>query len=338
MQVANEEKERIKAPPNFLESPQVLKALDMMRKEKVDIQKLELSVEEIAELRELGINIVNVEGTQLYFIDTNSQDNMYEVRSFRNGRKKNVKWVEVGALFAGHKAFDKKAFMSLMELARSRGYTEVHFSGDLCAGPPPKGSRKNRSDWSFWEETTNYQQADMIVEMLKQFPEMTFYAINGENEVAFERLGHINPLVIIQRDLRMAGVNFIYKPTMTLNIVVEGLVQRIVYLKRKRTYTVSYQSEFYMDEQYTKMVNNVVIRGQNYKLMSVQFGGAMENSLNKNGSSDSPIYMTTNSGFVRDNFGEFSGSTTYPSIRFCEVWIQHARLTQNLKTSLCFEI
>ena len=61
----------------------------------------------------------------------------------------------------------------------------------------------------------------------------------------------------------------------------------------------------------------------------------MENSLNKNGNNTHPIYMTTNSGFIRDTTGAFHSATTYPSIRFCDAWIQNGSLVETFKTSIC---
>ena len=80
------------------------------------------------------------------------------------------------------------------------------------------------------------------------------------------------------------------------------------------------------------MVNNVVINGKQYKLMFVQFGGTLENSVNKNGDEENPIYLTTNSGFLRDTMGLIPKMTTYPSIRINEVTIKDAKLISKLKT------
>lgn len=320
---------------SFFDSPRLAKALEQMRKGKVDIETLDITENEIRELTNLGINIVRKPNTNLYYIDSNNSESMFEIVSLKNKEEKHVKWVECGSLLAGHCTFDREAFENLLNEAVSRGYEEVHFSGDLCAGPPPKASQAGNGEWLFWNFERSMEQADIIVDILRKFPSLTFYAIHGINEVMFEKREQINPLILIQRDLKNLGVNFIYKPTMTLNLVVEGIVQRIVYLKKRRSYTVSYQSEFYMDEQYAKMVDNVMIKGKNYKLMFVQFGGAMENSLNKNGSGRQPIYMTTNSGFVRDTIGQFQSATTYPSIRFCDAIIQNGVLIAPLKTTIC---
>ena len=319
---------------NFFDCPRIYKALSAMRKNKVTLDEMNITVEEIDQLIDLGINIIKDSRTNMYYIDVNSSDNMYEIISLKSNEKRSVTWVEVGALFAGHRTFDRSAFESLLSEAVSRGYTDVHFSGDLCAGPPPKKARDNGEDWTFWTHETSAEQAKLVVDILSKFPTLNYYAINGNNETLFEKREQINPLILIQRDLREKGINFTYKPTFTLNLVVEGVVQRIVYLKKRRSYTVSYQSEFYMDEQYAKMVDNVVIKGKTYKLMFVQFGGAMENSFNKNGSYSHPIFMTTNSGFIRDTTGEFQKATTYPSIRFCNAYIQNAKLVEPFKTSL----
>lgn len=320
---------------NFFDCPRVYKALDMMRSGRVEFEKLDITDDELRQLIELGINIVNVPKTNLYYIDSASSESMFEIISLKSKKKRLIKWVEAGALYAGHRTFDQNAFEYLLQEAVDRGYNTVFFSGDLCAGPPPKSKTDGRGDWRYWTHEKSFEQAELIVSILKKFPSLTYYAINGANEIAFEKYKQINPLIIIQRDLKSEGINFNYKPTTTLNLVIEGIVHRIVYLKKRRSYTVSYQSEFYMDEQYAKMVDNVVIKGKSYKLMFVQFGGAMENSLNKNGNGDHPIYMTTNAGFVRDTIGEFQSATTYPSIRFCDAWIQKGSLAEAFKTSIC---
>lgn len=318
----------------FFDCPEVYKALDMMRKGRVCIDDLEITVEQINQLIELGINIVNVPKTNIYYIDTNDSENMYEIISLKSREKRHISWVEAGALFAGHRTFDRDAFEYFLNEATRRGYEEVHFSGDLCAGPPPKSKRNKQSEWVNWTREKSFEQAELISDILKKFPKLRYYAIHGANEIAFEK-NELNPLILVQRNLKSENVEFIYKPTTTLNLVTAGVVQRIVYLEKRRSYTVSYQSEFYMDEQYAKMVDNVVIRNKNYKLMFVQFGGAMENSLNKNGNNVHPIYMTTNSGFIRDTTGAFHSATTYPSIRFCDALIQNGSMVETFKTSIC---
>ena len=321
-------------PNEFFDCPRIYKALDMMRKCRVCIDELDITVEEISKLIELGINIVNVPKTNIYYIDSNNSESMYEIVSLKSRERRLVRWVEAGALYAGHRTFDKEAFEYFLSEAVRRGYEEVHFSGDLCAGPPPKAKRNKQSEWVYWTHEKSFEQAELIVNILKKFPTLRYYAIHGVNEVAFEKT-ELNPLILVQRDLKSENIEFNYKPTATLNLVTAGIVQRIVYLEKRRSYTVSYQSEFYMDEQYAKMVDNVVIKGKDYKLMFVQFGGAMENSLNKNGNNTHPIYMTTNSGFIRDTTGAFHSATTYPSIRFCDAWIQNGSLVETFKTSIC---
>lgn len=320
---------------NFFDCPRILKALDMMRKGKVRLDDIEITKEELDALIGLGINIVKDSNSDSYYIDTNSSENIYEIISLKSREKHHIRWAEAGSLFAGHRTFDEKAFRDFLTEVVERGYTEVHFSGDLCAGPPPKSSNDKQREWVYWNVEGSLEQAELLVNILKDYPTLNYYAINGMNELMFEKKKQINPLIWVQRDLKSMNINFNYKPTTILNLVVDGIVQRIVYLKKRRSYTVSYQSEFYMDEQYAKMVDNVVIRGKNYKLMFVQFGGTMENSLNKNGSGSHPIYMTTNSGFIRDTVGEFQIATTYPSIRFCDAWIQNGCLVEPFRTSIC---
>lgn len=320
----------------FFDCSRVYKALDRMRKGRVDLEEIDVSKEEIEQLISLGINIIHVPKTNMYYIDVNDSENMFEVVSLKSREKRIIKWAEIGAIYAGHRTFDKDAFEYFLNEALKRGYTEVHFSGDLCAGPPPKSKTyDSQGEWLYWEKEKSYEQAEIIVDILKKFPNLTYYSIHGINELAFEKREQINPLILIQRDLKAEGINFNYKPTTTLNLVVNGIVQRIVYLKKKRSYTVSYQSEFYMDEQYSKMVDNVVIKGKSYKLMFVQFGGAMENSLNRNGGKMQPIHFTTNSGCIRDTVGSFQNATTYPSIRFCDACIQNGFLVEPFKTTIC---
>ena len=321
--------------PNFFDCVRIYNALDAMRKGKVTLDEVNITEEEVKGLIELGINIIYDVRTKSYYINPNSSENFYEVISLKTPNEHVLRWVELGALYAGHRTFDKNALEHFLSETVKRGYTEVHFSGDLCAGPPPKPNANNGSDWTSWTHPESSQQAQLIVDVLRKFPTLNYVAINGINELTFEKRKQINPLILVQRDLRQEGINFMYKPTTTLNLVVDGFVQRIVYLKAKRSYTISYQPEFYMDEQYAKMDDNVVIKGKGYKLMFVQFGGALENSLNKNGNGNHPIYMTTNGGLIRDTVGEFQKATTYPSIRFCDATIKNGKLVGLLKTSVC---
>ena len=133
-------------PNEFFDCPRIYKALDMMRKGRVCIDELDITVEEISKLIELGINIVNVPKTNIYYIDSNNSESMYEIVSLKSRERRLVRWVEAGALYAGHRTFDKEAFEYFLSEAVRRGYEEVHFSGDLCAGPPPKAKRNKQSE------------------------------------------------------------------------------------------------------------------------------------------------------------------------------------------------
>ena len=59
---------------SFFDSPRLAKALEQMRKGKVDIETLDITENEIRELTNLGINIVRKPNTNLYYIDSNNSE------------------------------------------------------------------------------------------------------------------------------------------------------------------------------------------------------------------------------------------------------------------------
>ena len=54
---------------DFFDCERIYKALSLMRKGKTSIETLDITEEEIKKLIELGINIVNIQKTNAYYIE-----------------------------------------------------------------------------------------------------------------------------------------------------------------------------------------------------------------------------------------------------------------------------
>ena len=303
---------------NILNSEKIINAVNLMRKQKVSLEEMDISIDEIEELQKLGFNIILDRKNMEAVINSSLVNNCNIISTKNEKRKVKIKWVEINDVFIGHKYFAEKDFRYFLEKAKKENYKYIYIAGNLTAGHPKFGNQGEYLNYN-----TSAKQAEKVVEILADYPCFEYFAVHGIADCSFERYKEINPLYLIQKDLRDMGINFSYIPDYTANFVIEGLVKRVTSIKASRSaYTISYPMDLIIRKQFENMLDNVIINANTYKLAFLQFGNIRSNTFDYKGNT----YLTSSSGFLFDSIGVLGKSTTYPSAKLCTANIKNARV------------
>ena len=301
---------------DFLTSQKATNALSKMRLKECTLEELELTKEEIEELISATGNIKYNSANDCYYI-TKFNERNYEIISFASKETVTEKWLELTDLYLGSTFCEMDTLKYILELAKKEGYTNVHISGDLCAGHP----NFKKQDLYLTAKTAQ-EQADIAVELFSQYPEFKYYCINGERDLSFEKNDSINPVVLIQRKLTDKGIEFHHINETVANLVIRGVVKRMQHGSGRLAYTKSYKIEKEMWQQFENMSDNVIIEKRNYNIGFVQFGHYHVTCLQRLGG----IIITSTSGMIFDDKGVLQENTSYPSAKFSEATIKNGKV------------
>ncbi|MEG0222041.1 MAG: hypothetical protein RR702_06615 [Clostridia bacterium] len=302
---------------DIIYSDRIRTAIANMRKSVMTLEAMDVTLEELEMLKKYGFNVIIEKDNLSAYINTSIINNC-QVITLKNKAKSKAKWVELNDLHVGSIYFAEKDLRYFLDMARKEKYKYVYIAGDITAGHP---KYKKQSD--YLNLKTNYEQANKVVEILSQYPEFEYYAIHGDADCSFETYKEINPLYIIQSELKAKDIKFHYINDYVANLVIEGVVKRMVHLKgSKKTYTISYPMDLHIRKQFENTLDNVSINGENYKLGFIQFGHIQNNTFDLQGST----YLTSSSGFLFDTANVLGESTTYPSGKLCRATFKNGKV------------
>ncbi len=302
----------------FLTSQKATNALSKMRQKACTLEELELTQEEIDELISATGNIQFNEYAKTYYI-TKFNENNFEIISFSSKEEVTEKWVEISDIYLGSTFCDMDTLKYVLNLAKEKGYTNIHIAGDLCAGHP-----KYKNQDLYLTAKTAQDQANIAIDLFSQYPEFKYYCINGERDVSHEKGDSINPLILIQRGLSEKGIEFHHINETVANLVIQGVVKRLQHGTGRLAYTKSYKIEKEMWQQFENMSDNVIIKNRNYDIKFVQFGHYHVSCLQELGG----IRITSTSGMILDDTGVLNENTSYPSAKFTEATIKAGKVTR----------
>ena len=300
----------------FLTSQKATNALSKMRSMECTLEELELTKEEIDELIAATGNIKYNELRKTYYITSFNEKN-YEIISFASKEAVTEKWLELSDIYFGSSFCQIDTLKYILDLARKEGYTNVHISGDLCAGHP-----KYKKQDLYLTAKTAQDQADIAIDLFSKYPEFKYYCINGERDLSFEKNDSINPVILVQRKLLEKGIEFHHINENVANLVIMGVVKRLQHGTGKLAYTKSYKIEKEMWQQFENMSDNVIIENRNYNICFVQFGHYHVNCLQRLGG----IMITSTSGMILDDKGVLNENTSYPSAKLTEATIKNGKV------------
>ncbi len=300
----------------FLTSQKATNALSKMRDKACTLEELELNQKEVDELISATGNIKYNEIDKTYYI-TKFNENNYEIVSFARKEAIEEKWLELSDIYFGSTFCDIDTLKYILNLAREEGVTNVHISGDLCAGHP-----KFKKQEMYLTAKTAQEQADIAIDLFSQFPKFKYYCINGERDLSFEKNNELNPIILVQRGLSEKGVEFHHINETVANLVIYGVVKRLQHGTGKQAYTKSYKIEKEMWQQFENMSDNVIIKNRNYNIGFVQFGHYHVNCLQRLGG----IIITSTAGMIFDDKGVLNENTSYPSAKISQVKIKKGKV------------
>jgi hypothetical protein len=237
-----------------------------MVKEHLTLQELGITLTDIREMRDKGYHIHAQQQPgrgRVYYIG-NPEEAPYVYHSGKNNKEH--KWVELSDTHAGCKQFDSKGLRECLQRAVDDGYEDVHISGDLHDGYRVyKGQEHNLKYF------TSDDQAQCLAEVLIDYP-LNYYAIMGNHDESFEKHGSPNPVARLEEIMHRAGGAFVYLNCMAGDIIIGGVVKRMVHLDGGGAYAKSYPGQVYLRNLFDSRGEDVWVRGNKYRLRFGQFG------------------------------------------------------------------
>jgi len=182
--------------------------------------------------------------------------------SKKSRKVQEVRWCELSDLHAGSKQFDREGLRHVLQVAYDQGYTDVHISGDLCDGVGVyRGHATNLRFWSAQE------QADELIDIFNDFP-MRYIATKGNHCYSFELKGGTNPIQLIAEQVE----NFTFLDTFAADLIICGVVKRMVHGASGRAYALSYPGQTYVRDLLNSSGEDVWLNGRKYRLRFIQMG------------------------------------------------------------------
>ncbi len=238
-----------------------------MCKGQYTLRELGITAQDIRQLRRSGYQVIaqNTPRGRIYHVEVATG----VVAHYISGASKepqSVSWVELSDLHAGSYQFDEKGLRCILKRAVDEGYKDVHISGDLTDGfGVYRGQLQNLKYWNCQD------QADLVVNILADY-DLDYYAIKGNHDVSFEKTGSPSPLQMVETSMAQEGKKFVFLDGMAADLVICGVLKRMVHLDGGNSYAKSYPGQTYIRNLLDSAGDSVNIGGNNYRIALLQFG------------------------------------------------------------------
>jgi len=273
------------------------------------LDELGTSMTEIRMLRDMGYQILNqaAENGRVYYIGS-PDESPYLFVSKASRDTQHIKFLELSDIHAGSKMFDEQGLRDVLQRALDDGYVDAHISGDLVDGNKLyRGQQKNLRYWRCED------QADYLAEILMEY-DLNYVAVKGNHDESYEKVGSPNPIRLIEMRMREEDKNFVFLDSMAGDLVIAGVVKRMVHLDGGRAYAKSYPGQTYLRNLFDSHGEDVWIRGNKYRLRFGQFGHFHSNIMYEAsgvycthpGNFQFPNDYTTRRGLVGDQGARFT--------------------------------
>lgn len=238
-----------------------------MAKAHLTLAELGITLSEIREMKDKGYHVLAQQQPgrgRVYYIG-NPEEAPYVYHSGKKGNQE-YKWVELSDTHAGGKQFDSMGLRECLQRAVDEGFEDVHHSGDLHDGRYVyKGQEQNLKYF------TADDQAQCLAEVLMDYP-LNYFAIMGNHDEAFEKHGSPNPVGRLEEIMNREDKHFVYLNSMAGDIIIGGVVKRMVHLDGGGAYAKSYPGQIYLRNLFDSRGEDVWVRGNKYRLRFGQFG------------------------------------------------------------------
>ena len=227
------------------------------------LEELGVKLADIRRLQDKGYRVHSVkrEGKMFYAILT-AAENVSHYISGATKKAQTVKWVEISDIHVGSKQFDETGLRQVLKRAVDEGFTDVHISGDLCDGYKVyPGHLVNLRMWKAED------QATLLAEILRDYP-LNYFAITGNHDYSFEMQGGTNPILKVEELVP----NFIYLPSFAADLVICGVLKRMIHGATGRAYALSYPGQTYIRNLNDAAGTDAYIHGRKYRIRFIQIG------------------------------------------------------------------
>jgi hypothetical protein len=227
------------------------------------LKQLGLTLRDIRKLKDEGHRVQSQKmGSEIYYYITTGQEMSSLFISGESPQPVEVKWVELSDLHFGSIQHDSEGLKRVLQRAVDEGFKDVHVSGDVVDGLHVY--RGHMTNLRYWKAA---DQANYAAEVLSQFP-LKYIAIKGNHCYSFEMDGSppIGTLISQAMD------NYTYLNSFAADLIICGVVKRMIHGMTGRTYAKSYPGQTYIRDLLDSQGEHIYVQGHKYRLRFLQIG------------------------------------------------------------------
>lgn len=282
-------------------------------KEEIDLPKINDAIKKLARKGFLDKDELGITDKEIRYINRKCNYNIYvnkdNIVVFKREDDNNtiiyspieqkgiVKYLEISNMLIGSKFFSEDALRYMLNSAVERGIKHIHIGGNSIWGIP------NKND----AESTKYfrgeQQVDELVRILKDYPTLHYFTINGVCENSFINCSNdsqrFDPMRDAEIKLHKLGINFTAINSSKCDFLIYGIVFRMVNDKKalKIPYTRDYDIVKAQRSLMAKQGNVTKINGKQYNIGTIFYGYVPTTQETHSGG----IYVTATAGPTIDS-------------------------------------
>lgn len=249
-----------------------LKAINLLRTQKFSLITLAANIglnkeKAQAVLKDIeksgyALKLEKHKGSVIYYIRTLEEGASHCILSPRSSHAQRIVQLYLADFHAGSKQFAKEALRTTLKLGWEYGARHCFIAGDLVDGVNVyRGQLVNLHHWKIEE------QAEDAAEILREF-HYDYYACDGNHDESWIKLGATSPVSIIASKVP----NFKYLPGVEADIVIEGVLLRMVHGAGASAYAISYPIQKYLRNFYEQGNLKVQIGDILYDLQILLYG------------------------------------------------------------------
>jgi len=142
---------------------------------------------------------------------------------FISGEEKTeFKFMDLADLHIGNKKFDGKALRNKLQSAVDGGIRVGFIAGDVFEGCIDGTTH-----------TSYLEQVMLAYYIFRDYPQLTYYVINGNHEYSFEQIGLPNPIRRLEAMLKEEGIKFHFFDVYLMDFVICGVIKRVMHVERQ---------------------------------------------------------------------------------------------------------
>ncbi len=142
-------------------------------------------------------------------------------------------FLDISDLHVGNEQFEEEKLCAILEEAVNREVKEVFIAGDLFEAidnPQELDFRILNAEKIQSVMQVYKKQLRKLFRIFKRY-DLSYHAICGNHEYAFEQLGIMNPVKELERKLMNEGIDFRSYDTYLIDFEIAGIIKRVIHLE-----------------------------------------------------------------------------------------------------------